>query len=212
MREPFLPGSKVLFYGDSITDWFRDKEDGEDLGHGYAARVAGAYRALFGEGVRFINRGVSGNRIGDLLARYEDDVLSIRPDVISILIGVNDTWRRYDRNDPTPADIFEERYFQLLQNIRTDLPDCRILMVEPFLLHEPGDRWQWHEDLDPKRLAVCRLAQKYADWYLPMQAVFTEEIIRTRCSESSLLYDGVHPTEKGQALIAVHILKIWGIF
>ncbi len=211
MKEPFAPGSKVLFYGDSITDWFRNKEDPRDLGQGYVARVAGAYHALFGQEVRFINRGVSGNRVGDLLTRYEEDVLALRPDVVSILIGVNDTWRRYDRNDPTPADVFEERYRQLLQNIRWDLPGCRILMVEPFLLHEPADRWQWHEDLDPKRLAVCRLAQKYADWYLPMQGILTEEVIRTHCKESSLLYDGVHPTEKGQALLAVHILRTWEV-
>ena len=211
MKEPFAPGSRVLFYGDSITDWFRVKEDAGDLGHGYAARVAGVYRALFGEDVLFINRGVSGNRVGDLLERYEEDVLALRPDVISILIGVNDTWRRYDRNDPTSAEIFEARYAQLLGRIRGDLPNCRIMMIEPFLLHEPADRWQWHEDLDPKRLAVCRLAQKYADWYLPMQGILTEEVIRTHCRESSLLYDGVHPTEKGQALLAVHILKTWGV-
>ena len=110
MKTIFKAESTVLFQGDSITDWGRDggllmdmfPEGGGALGKGYAYRAAKIYELLFpNHPVKFINRGVSGDRCQNLLERYQKDILEVHPDYLSIMIGINDTWRRYDSNDIT---------------------------------------------------------------------------------------------------------------
>ncbi len=111
MKNMFCDGQVVLFQGDSITDCGRNYSDITSLSGGYPGIVAKMYTLLFPDTkVTFVNKGISGNRVKDLLARYEQDFKAIKPDFLSILIGVNDTWRRYDHNDPTSAEEFENAY------------------------------------------------------------------------------------------------------
>ncbi|MBN1934484.1 MAG: GDSL family lipase, partial [Anaerolineae bacterium] len=130
----------VLFQGDSITDAGRSRENDVDLGRGYAALVAAWFGAAWPEKrARFVNRGISGNRAKDLAARWQPDCLALKPNLVSILIGINDTWRRYDRNDPTSAEAFEVSYRAILTQVRDQL-GARLVICEPFLLPVPDDR------------------------------------------------------------------------
>ena len=208
MKEAFKKGQTVLFQGDSITDCGRDREDITSLSEGYPGIVAQMYHLLFPENeVTFINRGISGNRAIDLLDRYDEDFKAIHPDFISILIGINDTWRRYDSNDPTSAEKFERNYRKLLEKIKSDMPHCKIMIIEPFLLYSQPGLERWREDLDPKIQVVRKLAKEYADYYLPLDGIFAkEEVTRYSCKE--MTEDGVHPTPLGHAIIAEEYLKV----
>ena len=207
MANNLRPNSIILFQGDSITDCGRNKETGEDLGSGYPAKIAAVWEILFpGSGINFINRGISGNRTGDLLERYEKDFKALKPDLVSILIGINDTWRRYDGNDPTGVEVFESRYRTLLANLRRDLPQAAIVIIEPFLLSSIPERIQWREDLDPKIQAVRRLAKEYADVFIPLDGIFTRYAVQG-AKDIDMAADGVHPTPLGHGIIASEWLR-----
>jgi lysophospholipase L1-like esterase len=207
MNNIFSNKQVVLFQGDSITDCGRDRADPRNLGAGYPASVARLYDSLFlGHGVTFLNRGVSGDRSSELLRRYDADVLALKPDIISILIGINDTWRRYDSNDPTTTEAFERNYRTLLQNIKRDLPATHIVMIEPFLLNTQADKRSWRVDLDPKIDAVRLLAREFADIFIPMDGIFVSRLVSGihtgGLKDADITEDGVHPTLIGHALIA----------
>jgi acyl-CoA thioesterase-1 len=207
MKELFKKGQIVLFQGDSITDCGRDREDITSLSNGYPGAIANMYNLLFpGNDVTFINKGISGNRVVDLLGRYERDFKNIKPDFISILIGINDTWRRYDNNDPTSTEQYEQGYKELLQKIKSDFPNCYIMIIEPFLLNSLPDRASWREDLDPKIQVARKLAKEYADFYLPLDGIFAKvEVERYTCNQ--IAEDGVHPSAIGHAIIAEEYIK-----
>ena len=102
-------------------------EGGGALGKGYAYRAAKIYELLFPHNpVNFVNRGVSGDRCQNLLERYQKDILEVKPDYLSIMIGINDTWRRYDSNDITSKEQFETNLTELLEKIKKDLPDTKL--------------------------------------------------------------------------------------
>jgi lysophospholipase L1-like esterase len=203
----FKDDQVVLFQGDSITDCGRDYSDIKSLSEGYPGIIAKIYGLLFPDTtVTFVNKGISGNRVVDLLARYEEDFKAIKPDFLSILIGVNDTWRRYDSGNPTSAEEFENTYRELLNKIKKDMPNCRIMMIEPFLLNSLPDRASWREDLDPKIQVVRKLAKEFADFYLPMDGILAKaEVEQYTCTQ--LAEDGVHPTALGHGVIAEEYLK-----
>ncbi|GHT75635.1 lipase [Spirochaetia bacterium] len=201
----------VLFQGDSITDCGRDYQSEDNLGSGYPAKIAGIWENSFPEKkLRFINRGISGNRAIDLLRRYETDFKALQPDLVSILIGINDTWRRYDSGDPTTAAEFEKNYRTLLENLKRDLPRAAIVIMEPFLLKTDPPK-NWREDLDPKIQAVRSLAKEYADVFIPLDGILNSYAVDGQ-KEASMAADGVHPTPTGHGIIAVQWLKALGIF
>ena len=190
----------VLLQGDSITDGGRNYADGNDLGTGYAMLVAAWFSAAYPEKrVRFINRGIGGNCTRDLRARWQRDCLDLRPAWVSILIGVNDTWRRYDSDAPTPVEAFERDYRAILAAVHDRLK-ARLIICEPFLLPVPDDRITWREDLDPKIAAVRRLAREFEAIYVPLDGLFATAAARRE--PAFWLPDGVHPTPAGHALIA----------
>jgi len=202
------PHATVLFQGDSITDAGRSRENGEDLGRGYAAMVAAWFSARYpGHSVRFLNRGISGNRTGDLLARWQEDCLDLHPTWVSILIGINDTWRRYDAGDPTPTDVFEANYRALL-SMTADIVGSHIIILEPFLLPIPPDRAAWREDLGPKIAVVRALAREFNTLFVPLDGLFAAAA--TQREMAFWLPDGVHPTPAGHALIAQAWLQAVG--
>jgi acyl-CoA thioesterase I len=199
----------VLFQGDSITDAGRVRENPDDLGLGYPLLTASWFSALYPEkGVRFINRGISGNRAADLVDRWQADCLDLRPAWVSIMIGINDTWRRYDSNDPTTAAAFEANYRNVLERTCAGLPGVRLLMLEPYVLPVPADRIAWREDLDPKIAAARRLAREFNALYVPLDGLFAAASVRRE--PAFWAADGVHPTAAGHALIAQSWLKAVG--
>jgi acyl-CoA thioesterase-1 len=198
----------VLFQGDSITDAGRSLVDDEDLGAGYAMMAAAWFSAAYPEKrVRFVNRGISGNRVKDLRARWQRDCLDVRPTWVSIMIGVNDTWRRYDSDDPTSADGFEADYRFILTQVRDHL-HAQLIMIEPFVLPVPPDRAEWRVDVNPKIDAVRALAREFGATLVPMDGLFARA-----CAIREPAFwapDGVHPTPAGHALIARSWLQAVG--
>lgn len=193
----------VLFQGDSITDWGRNYSDSGSLGNGYPLLVAAEFGRQYPEKqVTFLNRGIGGNRVVDLERRWQEDCLDLKPDWVSIYIGINDTWRRYDSGDPTSVEAFYERYRKLIVRTREEL-DARLVLVEPFVLPVPGDRKGWREDLDPKIQAVRELAREFSAAYVPLDGLFAAA--SSRVDPAYWAGDGVHPSPAGHALIA----KAW---
>ncbi|OXM85751.1 SGNH/GDSL hydrolase family protein [Paenibacillus rigui] len=202
-------GDLVLFQGDSITDAGRNRDNPMDLGRGYAHMIAGLFGAAFPEKqVTFLNRGISGNRVKNLQERWEKDCLELKPTWVSIYIGINDCWRRYDRNDPTSAEQFEEGYRELLTRTRTHL-GAGLILVEPFVLPVPEDRKTWREDLDPKIHIVRDLAREFNALLVPLDGLLAQA--STLAPPGFWAPDGVHPTPAGHALIAKAWLKAMSV-
>lgn len=202
------PNATVLFQGDSITDAGRSRENDADLGRGYPAMVAAWFSALYPEqGVHFLNRGISGNRAKDLRARWQADCLDLAPTWVSILIGINDTWRRYDSNDPTSAQVYEDNFRAILEQTRDKL-DANIIILEPFVLPTPPDRAAWRVDLDPKIAVARKLALEFGARFVPLDGA--SAAAATQREMSFWLADGVHPAPAGHALIAQAWLRAVG--
>jgi acyl-CoA thioesterase-1 len=196
----------VLFQGDSITDCTRDRtrsgpNDPSTLGAGYAGRVAGDLLAQpNAAGWRFYNRGISGDRVVDLLGRWRRDALALQPDLVSILVGVNDTWHEHLFGNGVCVERYTELYRMLLQDTRAALPHCRVVLGEPFAL--PGGDFQaaWMTELHARAAVVRRLAQEFGAAFVPYQEMF--DAARRRHADAELAADGVHPTPLGHRLMA----------
>jgi acyl-CoA thioesterase-1 len=196
----------LLFQGDSITDCQRNKQDPHHLGAGYVNMVAAALTHDHPErGLVVYNRGISGNRSCDLLGRWDVDALDLKPTFFSLFIGINNTWRRFDRNDPTPAEVFEAELLQLLERtFAAGVSPANSILMEPFLLDAPaGSKTHWFEDLTPKQAAVRNAARKYGTHFLPLQSLFAAAC--SRAPTAHWAHDGVHPSPAGHHLIA----KAW---
>lgn len=203
-------GMKVLFHGDSITDAGRDREDKYSLA-GYVRMISGPLAAM---GIETFNRAVSGERTGEMLSHFARDCEEVRPDLVSILIGINDTWRRYDSNAPTTVEDFERNYRAILETAKRYAG--QIVILEPFLLpvdpeksslprETNPDKSHFREDLNPKIDVVRKLAREYATDFLPLDGLFAEAVLHIPAELFSL--DGVHPTEAGQRFIAAQWLN-----
>lgn len=193
MIHAFLdPRRTIVFAGDSVTDCGR-RDDPAGLGDGY---VKNLYDELGPDRPRIINAGISGHRAVDLVARWQTDVLAYEPDVVSILIGINDTWRRYDEDDPTSTESFEHSYRAMLEPLRTK----QLVLIEPFLLAVKEEQHAWREDLDPKIEVVRRLAAEYDALLVPADIEFNRQA--ETVGATTLADDGVHPTAAGHAFLA----------
>jgi lysophospholipase L1-like esterase len=202
-------GDVVLFQGDSITDAGRNREAPVDLGKGYAFMTAALFGAAYPHlQVTFLNRGISGNRTIDLLNRWQSDCIDLKPDWVSIYIGINDTWRRYDSNNPTSTEQFEANYRQLLERTKESLKEVKLVLVEPFVLPVPEDRKTWREDLDPKIQVVRELAREFGALLVPLDGLFAQASMTA--PPAYWAYDGVHPSPAGHALIAKAWLRTVG--
>lgn len=200
----------VLFQGDSVTDAGRIREEPKDMGTGYAMIASSWLNALYPERrFKFRNRGVGGERVKDLLVRWDVDTIQLQPTWVSILVGINNTWRAFDNNDPTPPATFERQYRRLLQRTVNGLPGVRIVLCDPFLL--PVNEWQqtWRTDLEGKIAIVQQLAREYSTIHIPLDSIFAEASARR--SAQFWLPDGVHPSQAGAALIAQSWLRAVGV-
>lgn len=189
---------KVLFQGDSITDAGRDRNDMHNLGNGYPKYAADFIKEKHPEiDFEFIDLGISGNQTKDLVARLQKDFLDINPDIVSILIGVNDTWHHAAEKDWISDNLFEERYRTVLEAIKTET-NAKIMILEPFLI-PVADKLYFREDLDPKIQIIRKLAREYADVFVPTDGLLASAYIGN--DPLSFAADGVHPTPKGAELI-----------
>lgn len=190
---------KLLFQGDSITDAGRNYDDIHDMGNGYPRYAAELLRAEYPDiEFDFVNLGISGNQTKDLVARLESDFIEVKPDIVSILIGINDVWHHADDKSWIPNEVFEQRYRTVLDGIK-EKTDAAIMIMEPFLI-PVEDKLFFREDLAPKIEIIRKLAREYADVYLPTDGLLQSAFI----GDDPLSYaqDGVHPTEKGAGYIA----------
>lgn len=208
MNTPLKNGASVLFIGDSVTDCGRNRENLYDLGPGYPKFVAAALAQLHPDWkMTFINKGVSGDRTCSLLARYDEDFKPHPADVISVLIGINDVWRRYDSNDPTSLRTFVDNYQTLLKKLKADFPAAKIMIIEPFLFHKDHTKDAWNEDFEPKLQAVHDLAAEFADYFLPAHGVF-DILVKRGYAPTDFSADDVHPTELGHKVLATCYLDL----
>jgi lysophospholipase L1-like esterase len=209
----------LLFQGDSITDAGRDRglsqpNDPRALGGGYPALIGVGLMsgdvpgpALWPEAAwRVFNRGISGNRILDLESRWNEDALAIAPDVLSILIGVNDTWRGQD-NPPlwVSLETYEQRYRGLLERTRQALPETRLILCEPFVLRCGHVTDAWFPEFDQRRAIVRGLAEAFDARFVPFQSAFDEAA--ELAPPSAWAHDGVHPSVGGFQVMAQTWLK-----
>ena len=191
---------KILFQGDSVTDAGRDRSDPHDMGNGYPRFASAMIQDSFPDTeFEFVNLGISGNRTEHLVERMEADFMEIQPDIVSILIGVNDVWHHYAfEYVETTDEQFEKNYRTVLDAIKSRT-NARILMIQPFLLEsvDPAKQ-ELCEELARKKAIVKRLADEYADAYLPL-----DEILHAEDEEEPAYYaaDGVHPTPDGACCI-----------
>ena len=200
-----------LFQGDSITDGNRGRNNDPNhiMGHGYAFSIASRVGADFPEKhLNFYNRGISGNKITDLQARWQKDVLDIKPDVLSILVGVNDVDSIIRQKDVVTAEKFEEVYRSVLTQTRTQLPECLFVICEPFILPvgKVKDDWdKWENEIKKRQNVAADLAKEYNAVFVPLRAVFNKAVART--NPEYWVWDGIHPTVAGHELITREWLK-----
>lgn len=194
---------KVLFQGDSITDMGRDRSDPHNLGPGYA-KYAARWLAHYcpEEEFEFLCLGISGNKTEDLVARWQTDCVDVAPDVLSILIGINDTWHHAGNRDWLSNEQFEANYRHILEEAKK-IEGIRIVIMEQFLL--PREDWAFfREDLDPKIQITRKLALEYADIFIPLDGILTAEAINVG-DYTILSEDAVHPSVDGAKFIG----KLW---
>ncbi|MBE6541620.1 MAG: GDSL family lipase [Ruminococcaceae bacterium] len=192
---------KILFQGDSITDADRDKNNYHNMGYGYPKYASEAIINRHpGTDFEFINLGLAGHRVEHLRDRWQKDCIDIQPDVVSILIGVNDIFHFAWDHIITSLEAYEENYRYLLTEIK-EKTNAKIIIMEQFLLPVPNDNFT-RIDLDPKLQITRKLAREFADILIPLDGIFA-----AACVEEAPTFwaaDGVHPTEAGARLIARH--------
>ncbi|MBQ8606071.1 MAG: SGNH/GDSL hydrolase family protein [Clostridia bacterium] len=201
----------ILFQGDSITDAGRNREDGHisSLGFGYPQLVSGYLGFENPAEYTFINKGISGNRVSDLYSRSYKEIVDLRPDYMSILIGINDVWHNLGRvKSGKVAKRCEKVYDMLIADVLDELPDVKIMILEPFVLEGPAttsteqdpDRWENFRNGAEQVAAISKkLADKYNLTFVPLQKKLDE--LATKMPVTDILIDGVHPTAVGHELI-----------
>lgn len=194
---------KLLFQGDSITDAGRNREDSHDMGMGYPKYAANLLKERFPEiDFEFINLGIGGDQTKDVEARMQKDIVDIQPDIVSILLGINDVWH-YAESEWLADDMFEQRYRNILETIKTKT-HAKLMMMEPFLI-PVDDKLFFREDLYKKIEIIRKLAREYADVYLPTDGLLHAAFIGDE--PTTYAEDGVHPTDKGAEFIGEHYVK-----
>lgn len=197
----------ILFQGDSITDAGRDRSstrpnEAAAMGRGYAFLAMCRLLADRPElNLWVYNRGVSGNRVPDLRLRWSADCIALKPDVLSILIGVNDLWHKMEGRYAGTVTDYEFGYRELLSETRARLPETRILVCEPFALACGVVSERWYPELKERRAIAARLAREFGATFVPFQSVL-DSAPGAASSPERWAADGVHPTPRGHQLLA----------
>ncbi len=224
--------TKILFTGDSITDAARtvlcqdlEKMLGSDpnftpekrdemlngaLGTGYPLLVTSQLYAESPGKYEVLNRGISGNRVVDLDARIKCDCINLKPDILSIMIGINDVWHEANWHNGVDAQKFQRVYDEMLKEVIAALPEVKLILLEPYVLKGPATRDKWEffrTETDLRRNTVKALAKRYGAACINTQELFDRA---AACgSESNWSADGVHPTPAGHWLLAQAWLEVF---
>lgn len=203
-------GSVILFQGDSITDARRDKKtqtanDAKSLGYGYPAHIGGGLlRDYAGKGIEVHNRGISGNKVPDLDARWDVDCLDLKPNILSILIGVNDIWHMLNGRYDGTAEVYRDGLLALLKRTQAALPETTLVICEPFVLKCGAVDESWFPEFETRRAYAEEVAKSVGSIWVPFQ----QELDKAVAAGTTPEYwagDGVHPSIAGHALMA----KVW---
>ncbi len=200
----------IVFQGDSVTDCNRSYETeipNWALGCGYVAIAAGQLTADNPEQIAVYNRGVSGNRIVEVYSRWKRDTLNLRPDVISLLIGVNDTWRRFDSNDGIEPERYEVLYRMLLEWTRKELPETKLVLISPFALETGVVTSEWLEELAERGKIVRKLSEEFGTEFIDGQKLFDD--LTAFGPANFWTPDGVHPAIAGHTRLAQAWLELY---
>lgn len=211
-HELLAKGDTILFQGDSITDAGRKKDAGAApneqpaLGNGYAWLAAAELLVSRPEaGLKIFNRGISGNKVYQLAERWQADCLDLKPNVLSILIGVNDIWHTLNGNYNGTVEKYENDYRALLERTLKALPKVKLVICEPFVLRCGAVNDKWFPEFDHYRAAAKRIAGVFHATFLPFQAMFDEAV--KYAPPAHWAADGVHPTPAGASLMAYNWLR-----
>lgn len=200
---------KVLFFGDSITDMHRNRDTMGvfSYGNGYVFFATGDLKKA-DPNIEVVNRGISGNKVVDLYARVKD-VWNHQPDVLSILIGVNDVWHEISSQNGVEIDRFEKMYRMLIEDTLKVLPKVKIMLLEPFILKGTATELNFDKFLTVKEYAkvVKKLSEEYGLFFVPLQEAFEKGAEKNGAEK--YLYDGVHPDILGARLIADCWLEVY---
>lgn len=207
-------GQKLVFIGDSITDCSRAKPVGEGLfgaiGNGYVQNVDALLGAWYPAlAIRVVNQGTSGNTVRDLKARWQTDVLDLKPDWLSILIGINDVWRQFDSPLQKETHVGLEEYDQTLRElVKQTQPKLQgLILATPFYI-EPN----WHDpmraQMDKYGAVVKKIAQESGALFVDTQAAFDR--VLAHYYPATLAWDRVHPNHIGHMTIARAFLDVLG--
>ncbi len=210
----FTDGDRVVFAGDSVTDMGSAQPVGEglfdNLGHSYVRIIDNMLAAYYPERkIRITNSGISGNRSSELLARWDRDVLSLRPDWVSICIGINDVWRQFDSPALVDHAILPEEYRQnlikMLDTLKGNIKG--IFICSPYYM-EPSREDAMRARMD-EYVEICReLAKEYGAIFVDFQKMY-EDYLHIRHS-SFIAWDRVHPNQVGATLMAREFLDKCG--
>jgi lysophospholipase L1-like esterase len=205
---PALEKAKViLFQGDSITDAGRNRgrlgpNDPAGFGRGYPFLLASYLLARHPErDLKIYNRGISGNKVPDLDARWEKDAIQLKPDLISILIGVNDIWHKLNGRYKGTVEDYEKGYGALLKRTKKALPGVRIVVCDPFVLRCGAVNDGWFPEFEHRRAAAKRVSEAAGATWVPFQKMFDDAIKKAK--PRYWAPDGVHPSMAGHALMAM---------
>lgn len=209
------PGQTILFQGDSITDAGRDRKLAGEvnsykaLGNGYAWLAAAQLLVDSPDaGYKIFNRGISGNKVYQLAERWQADCLDLKPDVLSILIGVNDYWHLKKHNYDGTVEKYETDYRELVERTKNALPNVRLAICEPFLLECGNVTPDWLPEFAPYRAATRRVAEGAGATFVPFQTMF--DVAAKVAPPQVWAGDGVHPSPSGAALMAHAWLRAAG--
>lgn len=194
---------RYLFQGDSITDAGRGNyENPGDMGCGYP-RLLEAELTFEDRAAEVLNCGISGNRVVDLLARWKKDCLNLKPDVVTILIGVNDVWHEFGGHNGVRAELFGKVYRLLLEETFRALPQVKVILMGAYVIHGPATDGDWDvfdSEVKARRDITRKLAEEFGLGYVDLQEAFDRA-----CGDAPAAHwsgDGVHPTAAGHMLIA----------
>lgn len=199
-----------LFQGDSITDACREDDDRINfgLGKGYALLVAADFLKNKKDDFGFLNRGVSGDRVTDIYARIKEDIINLKPDCMSILVGVNDVSHELTMQCGVDEIKYEKIYSMLIEEVITALPDIQIIILEPFVLRGTATEALWEQfdcEVRKRAEAAKRVAEKFDLTFVPLQKLFDDAVADSNAEYWSA--DGVHPTYAGHQLIKEELVK-----
>lgn len=210
LRPNLVNGTRILFQGDSITDmkWGRNQSDRNHyLGHSYVFLIAGRLGMdMPNANLEFFNRGISGNKVSDLKARWQKDAIDMKPDMLSILVGTNDVGIGFRNRDKTVTpSAFEKDYRFILEASLKANPALRIVLLDPFVLQSGRlkDEQAYHsrrKETDKMRNVVSRMAMDYNAAHLKTQEILDRAAQKS--SPENWIWDGIHPLPQGHELIA----------